>query len=91
MFVSNSLFGTNVGVFPKPPEPFIGYKPTIYWKSIGYDIVLPVKVILIGPMLISGEFLREDPPPPFIGITFALYWSVLALVIYPFLNKILKL
>jgi len=87
MFISNALFGTSAQVFPNPPESFLGTDPQIGWKSIGYKIVLPIKVILIGPMLATGDFLRDDPPPPFVAIVFAFYWSILALIIYYFIRK----
>ena len=88
MFVSNALFGTEARVFPQPPESFLGNEPTVAWKSVGYKILLPIKTILIGPMLFTGDFLRDDPPPPFVAVVFALYWSILALIIHYFLVKI---
>src|SRR3989338_8109130 len=64
MFLSNALFGTDARVFPQPPESFLGNEPPIVWKSVGYKILLPIKLVLVGPMLATGNFLREDPPPP---------------------------
>jgi hypothetical protein len=88
LFVSNALFGTDARVFPQPPESFLGTESPIAWKSAGYKILLPIKAVLIGPMLFTGDFLREDPPPPLVGAVFALYWSILALVLYYFLGKV---
>ncbi len=88
MFVSNALFGTDARVFPQPPESFLGNEPTITWKSTGYKVLLPIKIVLIGPMLATGNFLREDPPPPFVAIVFVLYWSILALTLQYLLGKI---
>jgi hypothetical protein len=87
MFISNALFGTDARVFPQPPEPFIGAKSPIVWKSVGYEILLPIKLMLVGPMLFSGDFLRDDPPPPFVGIYLIFYWSLLALAIHYLLRK----
>jgi hypothetical protein len=88
MFISNALFGTDARVFPQPPESFLGTEPTVAWKSVGYNVLLPIKLVLVGPMLFTGTFLREDPPPPLVGIVFAFDWSILALVIYYILDKI---
>jgi|SRR6185369_6741521 len=87
MFISNALFGTDARIFPQPPEPFIGNEPTIAWKSVGYKILHPIKLVLVGPMLFTGDFLREDPPPPFVAIVFALYWSILAVIIHFVVGK----
>ena len=89
MFISNALFGTDARVFPQPPESFLGTESPVAWKSVGYKILLPIKVVLVGPMLFSGNFLRDDPPPPFVGAVFALYWTILALVIHYLFGKII--
>ncbi len=88
MFISNTLFGTEPRVFPQPPEFWLGMDPQTGWKGTGYKILLPVKVVLIGPMLTTGDFLREDPPPPFVAAVFAFYWSILALIIYYIIGRI---
>lgn len=87
MFISNALFGTDARVFPQPPEPFLGTESSIAWKSAGYKILLPVKIILVGPMLYFDNFLREDPPPPMVAAVFAIYWSILAAILYYLLGK----
>jgi len=88
MFVSNALFGTDARVFPQPPESFLGTPPSVAWKSAGYTLLLPIKAVLVGPMLFTGTFLREDPPPPFVALVFAFYWTILALCIYYILRKL---
>ena len=88
MFISNALFGTDARVFPQPPESFLGTESAIAWKSVGYKVLLPIKLVLVGPMIFTGNFLREDPPPPFVAAVFALYWSILALVLHYLLGKI---
>jgi hypothetical protein len=88
MFISNALFGTEARVFPQPPESFLGTASSVAWKSAGYKILLPIKIVLIGPMLTTGNFLREDPPPPFVAAVFAFYWTILALIIHYLLGKI---
>ncbi len=87
MFISNALFGSEARVFPQPPESFLGTDPQIGWKSAGYKILLPIKIVLIGPMLTTGDFLRDDPPPPFVAAVFALYWSIFALIIYYLISR----
>lgn len=88
MFISNALFGTDARVFPQPPESFLGTASPVAWKSAGYKILLPIKVVLVAPLLPFPHFLRDDPPPPFIAIVFSFYWSILALAIHYFLGKI---
>ncbi|HEY4505074.1 MAG TPA: hypothetical protein VJG67_00030 [Candidatus Paceibacterota bacterium] len=88
MFISNTLFTTRTQVFTQPPESWLGTPSPVAWKSLGYKIVLPIKMVLVGPMLFTGDFLREDPPPPFVAIVFAFYWSILALIIHYLFKKI---
>src|SRR5260221_14309904 len=85
MFISNALFGTEARVFPWHEKSFRGTDSPIAWKSAGYKILYPVKVVLIGPF---DNVFHDDPPPPFVAGVFALYWSILALFIYYLLGKI---
>ncbi|MFZ1654615.1 MAG: hypothetical protein WBO92_01570 [Candidatus Moraniibacteriota bacterium] len=89
LFISNALFGTEARLFPQPPESFLGTDSPIVWKSIGYKTLLPIKIVLIGPMLPFINFLRQEPdtPPPFFVIGFAIYWSILALFLHYLLGK----
>jgi len=86
-FISNSLFGPEVRLFPGNGESFLGVESQIAWKNIGNMILFPVKIILIGPMLPFVNFLKEDPPPPFFVAGFAFYWTVLACALHYFLGK----
>src|SRR5258706_13408568 len=79
MFISNALFGTEARVFPWHEKSFLGTDSPVVWKSAGYKILYPVKLVLIGPF---DNFFHEDPPPPLVAVVFALYWSILALVIH---------
>lgn len=88
LFVSNTLFGTGMHVFPPPPQPWLDTAAPVAWRSVGYEILLPIKVVLVGPMLATGNFLREDPPPPFVAVVFALYWTLLSLLIYYLISKV---
>jgi hypothetical protein len=88
MFISNALFGTEARVFPWNEKSFLGTDSPIAWKSAGYKILYPVKVVLIGPMIPFPNFLHDDPPPPFVAAVFALYWTILALIIHYLLGKI---
>ena len=88
MFVSNALFGTSAQVFPQPPESFLGTRPPVAWKSVGYTILLPLKLVLVAPLLPFPDFLRDDPPPPFVAAVFILYWSVLALVVHALIKAL---
>jgi len=90
MFISNALFGAEARVFPWNEESFLGTDSPVFWKSAGYKISYPVKIVLVGPLLPFVEYVRQDPDPlpPFIATVFALYWAILALVIHYLLGKI---
>ncbi len=87
LFVSNALFGTEASLFPPNGESFLMTDSPVAWKQVGATILLPFKIVLIGPLIPYIEFLRQDPdtPPPFFVIGFIAYWSLLALVIHYFL------
>ncbi|MEK7184575.1 MAG: hypothetical protein AAB683_00360, partial [Patescibacteria group bacterium] len=52
-------------------------------------IILPIKIVLIGPLALPQiNFLKDDPPPPFIGIYLIFYWSILASIIYYLVDRI---
>ena len=85
-FISNSLLGSEVRLFPGNGESFLGTGSPIAWKSTVSTILLPIKIVLIGPL--SPLFELPDPPPPLLVLAFALYWTVLALVLHYLLRKI---
>src|SRR3989344_1685259 len=87
LFITTSLLGsTGPRGFPKPPDSLLGTASPIVWKNTVSTIILPIKIVLIGPLLLSDNFLRDDPPPPFIGIYLIFYWTILALIIRHFLT-----
>ncbi|MES2275803.1 MAG: hypothetical protein V4592_07265 [Bacteroidota bacterium] len=88
-FITNSLFLSEVRLFPANGESFLGMGSPITWKSIVSIVLFPVKIVLIGPLLPFINFLRQDPdtPPPFFLIGFAFYWTILALTIYYLFSK----
>jgi len=88
MFISNALFGTEARVFPWHEKSFLGTDSPVAWKSVGYHIAYPIKVVLVAPILPFNDFLQDDPPPPLVGAFFALYWSILALLIHALLGVI---
>lgn len=90
MFVSNAFFGLEARVFPWNEKSFLGTDSPIAWKSAGYKILYPVKIVLIGPMLPFVNFVRQDPDPlpPFVAAVFALYWSILALILRYLVGRI---
>jgi len=89
LFITTSLLGsTGPRGFPKPPDSFLGTASPIAWKHTVSTIIVPIKVVLIGPLLLSTDFLRDDPPPPFIGIYLVFYWTILASMIHYLLGKI---
>ncbi len=86
LFITTSLLGTTgPRGFPQPPDSILrtGGDSPIAWKSVVSTIILPVKIVLIGPLALPQiNFLKEDPPPPFIGIYFIFYWTILASIIH---------
>ncbi|HMH23115.1 MAG TPA: hypothetical protein VK563_15130 [Puia sp.] len=86
-FISNSILGPEVRLFPVNGEWFPGTGSPIAWKSIVATILYPVKFVLIGPL----SFLCKDPDPapPVPVFAFALYWAAMALVLYYLLSKII--
>ena len=79
-FISNSVLGPEVGLFPGNGEWFPGTESTISWKNKLAAIIYPIKFILIKPLSFLGK--DADPAPPILLIAFALYWSAIALVLH---------
>jgi hypothetical protein len=86
-FISNSLLGPEVRLFPVNGEWFPGTGSPTGWKSTLATILYPVKFVLIGPLSFLGK--DPDPVPPVLIIAFGLYWTAMALVIYYLLSKII--
>jgi hypothetical protein len=87
--ITTSLLGsTGPRGFPKHPDSFLGTASPVAWKIAVSKIIMPIKIVLIGPLLLSDNFLRDDPPPPFIGIYLIFYWTILASIIHYLLGKI---
>lgn len=79
-FISNSLLGSEVRLFPARNESFLGMGSPVEWKSAMSMLLLPIKVVLIGPLLPLTKL--QDLPPPFLAISFVAYWSILALLLH---------
>ncbi len=90
-FITTTLLGTTgPRGFPQLPDSILrtGGDSPIAWKSAVSRIILPIKIVLIGPVLPLVEPMRQDDaPPPFIGIIFVFYWSILASIIHYLLGK----
>lgn len=89
-FITTSILGLETRLFPAGNSTsFLGMGSATGWKSIVSMILLPVKLILIGPLIPFIDFLRQesDTPPPFFLIGFAVYWTILALIIYYLAGK----
>src|SRR3990167_5478531 len=83
MFITTTLLGsTGPPGFPTYPDSFLGTASPIAWKNTVSTNILPLKVVLIGPLFLSTDFLRDDPPSPFISIYLILYWTILASIIH---------
>lgn len=92
LFITTSFLGsTGPRGFPQSPDPVLrtGGDSPIARKSAVSRIILPIKIVLIGPLALPQiNFLKEDPPPPFIGIYFIFYWTILALILHSLLGKV---
>lgn len=90
--ITTSLLGTTgPRGFPKPPDSVLrtGGDSPVFWKRTVSTIILPVKMVLIGPIALpSVNFLKDDPPPPFIGIYLIMYWTILASIVHYFIGKL---
>lgn len=87
-FISNSILGTEVRLFPGNGQWFPGTGSSIGWKNTLATVIYPVKFILIEPL----SFLSQDPDPapPVLLVAFTFYWTVMALVLHYLLNKIMS-
>ena len=85
-FISNSVLGPEIRLFPANGEWFPGTGSPIGWKSTLAAILYPVKYVMIGPLSFLGT--DPDPAPPVMLIAFTLYWTAIALVLH-FLFSIL--
>lgn len=85
-FISNSILGPEVRLFPVNGEWFPGTDSPIAWKNTLAKILYPVKFVLIEPLSFLGK--DPDPVPPVLLIAFALYWTAIALVLYYLISKI---
>lgn len=89
-FITNSFFLSEVRLFPANGESFLGIGSETTWKHTLSIALLPIKIVLIGPLIPFIDFLRQEPdtPPPFFLIGFVIYWTILALAIHYLFNKI---
>lgn len=92
LFITTSLLGTTgPRGFPKPPDSLLrtGSESPISWKNSVSTIILPIKIVLIGPLALPQiNFLKEDPPPPFVGLYFIFYWTILASIIHYLFSRL---
>jgi hypothetical protein len=79
-FISNSVLGAEVRLFPRNGDWFPGTESPIGWKNKLATILYPIKFVLIKPLSFLGK--DPDPVPPILFFAFALYWSVIALVLH---------
>lgn len=85
-FISNSVLGPEIGLFPKNGAWFPGTGSPIGWKSTLAAIIYPVKYIMIEPLSFLGT--DPDPVPPVMLVAFALYWTGIALVLHLLLSLV---
>ena len=84
-FITNSLLGSEVSLFPPDGVWYPGTDSAIGWKRTLATITYPIKFVLIEPL----SFLGKDPEaPPVLLVAFALYWTIIAAAIYYLLRLI---
>lgn len=89
-FITSSVLGPEIRLFPADnSSAFLGLGSPVAWKNTVSIILLPIKAVLIGPLIPFINFLRQDPdtPPPFFMVGFAFYWTLLALGIHYLIGK----
>lgn len=89
LFVTSSLLGsTGFRVFPKAPDSLLDIDSPVTWKHTVSIIISPIKIVLLGPLVLpSIDILKEDPPPPFIVIYLVCYWAILASAVHYLLGR----
>lgn len=87
-FISNSLLGTEIQLFPPAGEWYPGLGSQIPWKHTIGTFIHPIKYILIEPL----SFLNQDPdaPPPVLLIAFGLYWAAIAFVLHVLIRTVIR-
>lgn len=91
LFIANSLLEpSDPRLFPSHGQSFLRSESPVTWKNVVSIILLPIKIVLIGPLLPYIEFLRQEPdtPPPFFLIGFIIYWTILASILHFLLGKL---
>jgi heme/copper-type cytochrome/quinol oxidase subunit 1 len=89
MFIITSLLGsTGVRGMPKYPDSYLKTASPVAWKQTVSNFILPLKVVLTGPLALSEvKLLKDDPPPPLVAFYFMVYWSLLAISLHYCLSK----
>lgn len=79
-FISNSLLGPDVSLFPGNGDWYPGAESPAGWKNTLATVLYPIKFVLIEPL----SFLTQDPDPvpPILLAAFAAYWAAIALALY---------
>ncbi|MES1216525.1 MAG: hypothetical protein ABUT20_13500 [Bacteroidota bacterium] len=86
-FITNSLLGPEVRLFPLNGEWYPGTGSPIGWKNTLATILYPIKYVMIEPLSFLGK--DPDPVPPVMLVAFTFYWSAIALFLYFLLRKII--
>jgi hypothetical protein len=80
--ITTSLLGTTgPRGFPQAPDSVLrtGSDSPVAWKRAVAMVILPIKAVLVWPLVVPGvHLLNDDPPPPFVGIFLMAYWYILA-------------
>lgn len=91
LFLHNVIIQGSVRVLAQDWSVFFALDGLSGWKCTFALVFLPLKALLVGPIMPVLSILNEDPPPPLIALVFIAYWSVLALFLHaigPTLNLV---
>lgn len=79
-FITNSILGEGIGLFPNNGDWYPGIGSPISWKNTVGSVLFPVKFVMVEPL----SFLAQDPDPvpPILLLAFAVYWSLLAMLLF---------
>lgn len=87
-FISNSVLGSEIRLFPNNGEWYPGPGSLITWKNIVAYIIYPFKYILVEPLSFLGQ--DSDGPPPVLLVAFTIYWTAIALILHFLISLFIK-
>ncbi len=85
-FITNSILGPEVSLFPRDGKWYPGSDAAVEWKRTVAAVTYPIRYVMIEPLAFLGQ--DPDPAPPVLLIAFALYWAIIGAALYYLLRLI---